>query len=82
MNIETYEKIFSQYILNSQPIHNSYIISRFDILLIPGEKEMMIAEVNSNNQVFVYKQIDSNDVSRIRRKSKSKRLESVTGLHQ
>ena len=81
MNLETYEKVFSPYIITSQPIYNSYIISRFDTLIIPGESEM-IAEVHTNNRVYVYKTIDNNDLSRIRRKSKSKRLEPLARLYQ
>ena len=82
MNIENYNDIFGDYIISSHNVNNSFIISRFDTLLVPGEENLMIGEVHKNGKAYVYSKTPNNDLSRIRNKSKRKRLDTAPGLHQ
>lgn len=81
MKLENYELDFGPYIATRHYV-NSHIISRFDTLIIPGEKYTMVAEIWKNDRVFIYNQIDKNDLSRLRRKGKRERLDNATRLHE
>ena len=81
MKLENYERDFSEYKISSYSV-NSHLISRFDTLIVPGENGIMVAEIYKNGQVCIYKQIENNDLSRIRRKSSRKKMDADTRLYQ
>jgi hypothetical protein len=76
-----YELDYKDFIISSHYV-KSIIISRFDILIVPGEKCIMIAEIHKNQQVFIYQKIEKNDLSRFRRKGNRKRMDTNTRLHE
>jgi len=69
MILSKYYDVFSDFILSSHYV-KSHLIVRFDTILVPGEEDTLIAEVHKNDKVYVYKNIDKYDLSRIRRKSR------------
>jgi len=80
MKLEKYEADYGLFIATRYYV-KSHIISRFDTLIIPGG-EMMIAEISKNDRVYIYKQIESNDLSKLRRKSKKRRMDDAARLHE